>query len=177
MFGDLTGYDFGVTDGERITFKTPGDFEESRVGLPFDYTRMFYTNIVDVVDNTEVNEYAILLFDSLVKTSEKSGENEVQRMKNWIDRKIIQTVVLVTNTLSGSCMVYFPTQDSYDALDTETYKTEKDATDAIVKKYQEIIEDQYKGISFIPVKDIGPGITLEEYRMAAKNITPTCEYT
>ena len=98
-------------------------------------------------------------------------------MKNWVDRKVIQTVVLTTNTLSGACIVYFPTQDSYEALDTETYKTEKDAMDAIVKKYQEIIEDQYKGIAFIPVKDIEPGVTLEEYRTAAKNITPTCEYT
>lgn len=177
VFGDLAGYDFGVTDGERITFKTETDFAESRIGLPFDYTRLFYTNTVDVVDGTEVDEYALLIFDSLVKTSGKAGESEVQRMKNWIDRKIVQTVVLTTNTLSGSCIVYFPTQDGYDALDTETYKSEKDAMDAIVKKYQEIIEDQYKGIAFIPVKDIEQGITLEEYRTAVKNITPTCEYT
>lgn len=177
VFEELVGYEFGVTDGERITFKTSEDFAESRTGLSFDYTRMFYTNSVGVVDDTEVNEYALLVFDSLVKTSEKSGENGVQRMKNWVDRKVIQTVVLTTNTLSGACIVYFPTQDSYEALDTETYKTEKDAMDAIVKKYQEIIEDQYKGIAFIPVKDIEPGVTLEEYRTAAKNITPTCEYT
>lgn len=177
VFDELVGYEFGVTEDERITFKTKADFESSRTGLSFDYTRMYYENVLDIVDNTEVNEYALLVFESLVKTSEKSGENDVKRMKSWVDRKVVQTVVITTNTISGACIVYFPTQESYDALDTETYKSEKDAMDAIVKKYQEIMEDTYKGIAFVPVESIERGITLEEYRTKAKNITPTCEYT
>lgn len=177
VFENLVAYEFGVTEDERITFKTQEDFEASRTGLSFDYTRMYYENALDVVENTEVKEYALLVFDSLVKTSEKSGENDVKRMKSWVDRKVVQTVVITTNTISGACIVYFPTQESYDALDTETYKSEKDAMDAIVKKYQEIMEDTYKGIAFVPVESIERGITLEEYRTKAKNITPTCEYT
>lgn len=177
VFENLVAYEFGVTEDERITFKTQEDFEASRTGLSFDYTRMYYENALDVVENTEVKEYALLVFDSLVKTSEKSGENDVKRMKSWIDRKVVQTVVITTNTISGACIIYFPTQESYDALDTETYKSEKDAMDAIVKKYQEIMEDTYKGIAFVPVESIERGITLEEYRTKAKNITPACEYT
>ena len=177
VFDELVGYEFGVTEDERITFKTKADFESSRTGLSFDYTRMYYENALDTVENTKVNEYALLVFESLVKTSEKSGENDVKRMKSWVDRKVVQTVVITTNTISGACIVYFPTQDSYDALDTETYKSEKDAMDAIVKKYQGIMEDTYKGIAFVPVESIERGITLEEYRTKAKNITPTCEYT
>lgn len=177
VFDELVGYEFSVTEDERITFKTKADFESSRTGLSFDYTRMYYENALDIVENTKVNEYALLVFESLVKTSEKSGENDVKRMKSWVDRKVVQTVVITTNTISSACIVYFPTQESYDALDTETYKSEKDAMDAIVKKYQEIMEDTYKGIAFVPVESIERGITLEEYRTKAKNITPTCEYT
>lgn len=177
IFNELVGYEFNVTDGERISFKTPTAFEESRIGLSFDFTRHYYTESVDVVLNTEVTEYALLVFDSLIKTSGVTGSTDINRMKSWIDLKNIQTVVITKNTISESCTVYFPTQEKFDALDSELYKDEKAARDAIVAKYQELIGDSYKGIAFIPVKDIEPGITLEEYRTAAKNITPTCEYT
>lgn len=177
VFGELVGYEFNVTEDERIIFKTPTDFEESRIGLAFDYTRYFYENAVDVVDNTEVKEYALLVFESYMKTSGDLGSTAIQRMKTWVDLKLIQTVVFIKDTESGKVVVYFPTQDKFDALDTEIYKNEKAAQDAVVKKYQGIIDDQYKGIAFIPVDTIEPGITLEEYRTAAKNITPTCEYT
>lgn len=177
VFGELVGYEFNVTEDERITFKTPADFEESRIGLAFDYTRYFYEKAVDVVDNTEVKEYALLVFESYMKTSGDLGSTAIQRMKTWVDLKLIQTVVFTKDTESGKVVVYFPTQDKFDALDTEIYKNEKAAQDAVVKKYQGIINDQYKGIAFIPVDTIEPGITLEEYRTAAKNITPTCEYT
>ena len=177
IFDELVGYEFNVTDGERISFKTPESFEESRIGLSFDFTRHYYTESVDIVDNTEVTEYALLVFESLIKTSGVTGSADVNRMKTWVDLKNIQTVVITKNTVSESCTVYFPTQERFDGLEEELYKNEKDAMDAIVAKYQALIEDSYKGIAFIPVKDIEPGITLEEYRTAAKNITPTCEYT
>lgn len=177
IFDELVGYEFNVTDGERISFKTPESFEESRIGLSFDFTRHYYTESVDVVDNTEVTEYALLVFESLIKTSGVTGSADVNRMKTWVDLKNIQTVVITKNAVSESCTVYFPTQERFDGLEEELYKNEKDAMDAIVAKYQALIEDSYKGIAFIPVKDIEPGITLEEYRTAAKNITPTCEYT
>lgn len=177
IFDELVGYEFNVTDGERISFKTPEAFEESRIGLSFDFTHHYYTESVDVVDNTEVTEYALLVFESLIKTSGVTGSADVNRMKTWVDLKNIQTVVITKNAISESCTVYFPTQERFDGLEEELYKNEKDAMDAIVAKYQALIEDSYKGIAFIPVKDIEPGITLEEYRTAAKNITPTCEYT
>ena len=177
IFDELVGYEFNVTDGERISFKTPESFEESRIGLSFDFTRHYYTESVDVVNNTEVTEYALLVFESLIKTSGVTGSADVNRMKTWVDLKNIQTVVITKNAVSESCTVYFPTQERFDGLEEELYKNEKDAMDAIVAKYQALIEDSYKGIAFIPVKDIEPGITLEEYRTAAKNITPTCEYT
>ena len=185
LFEDYATYEFGVTEDERMMFKTQEEFDASRKGLAFDYTRMYHDSFFETVDDETVNkiegteptEYALLVFESLVKTSEKAGENDVKRMKNWVDRKVIQTVVITKNTSNNTCLVYFPTQDSYDALDTETYKSEKDAMDAIVKKYQETLDDKYKGIAFIPAGSIERGITLEEYRTRAKNITPTCEYT
>lgn len=175
-FEELSTYEFDITEDERISFKTQESFESSRKGLAFDYTRLYYNNTNNVVENTKTDEYALLVFDSHVKTSGKTGSTDINRMKTWIDYKQIQTVVIITNTISNKCIVYFPTQEKFNELDPETYKSEKEAMDSIVIKYQDMIGDKYKGIAFVPVSSIEQGITLEEYRIAAKNITPSCEY-
>ena len=173
---EVVGYECDVTIGERIQFKSREDFDSSRIGLPFDFTRRFYEKTKDVVDNTEVTEYAMLVFDSALKTSVTNGSSAVNKVKSWVDVKEVQTFVLIENTLDKSAHVYMPTKSDFITLDSEKYKTVQTAMDAVVDKYLESIDKTYAGIAIIPVESIESGISLEEYRTAAKNITPISEY-
>lgn len=185
IFEDLVTFQCDVTLGERIRFKTTDEFTRSGVGLPFDYSRYFATRIIEntdtddiqiTTDDVVVNEYALLVFDSALKSSIFAGSNGVNKVKTWEDIKIIQTIVIVENKLDKTAQLYMPSESNFTEIDFEKYKDSKVAMDTAVDKYLTSLETQYKGIAVIPVDSIEQGITLEEYRTAAKNITPTCEY-
>jgi hypothetical protein len=101
----------------------------------------------------------------------------VNKAKAWDDVKITQTTVFVENNIDKTVRVYMPSKDNFSSLDSQRYKDSKTAMDSVSQKYVETLNSQFKGIAFIPVESIKQDITLEEYREAAKNITPVCEYT
>lgn len=177
VLDEIVGYECDVTEGERIQFKSDSDFVSSHIGLPFDYTRHYVTKFKEAaVENTEATEYALLVYDTALKTSIADGSSSVNKVKSWDDVKIIQTIVIVENKVDKSAHVYMPSKDNFTAIDGEKYKDVQAAMDSSAQKYLENFETQFKGISIIPVGSIEPGITLEEYRTAVKNIKPACEY-
>lgn len=181
MFNDLASFECDVTPDERIKFKTSSMFSTSRIGLPFDYTRYFATTLASELtqtdsENVEITEYALLVYDSAMKTSVADGSTSVNKVKSWDDIKIIQTIVIVENKLDKTAYVYMPSKEGFTTLEPEKYKNVQVAMDAAVNKYLDSMDSMFKGVAVIPVATIEQGITLETYRIAAKNITPACEY-
>lgn len=172
----IASYNYGIDETNRIMFQRKNDFVLNRYGLPFDFTRYFVDEFV-VNSTIEIHEYALLPFESTIKTSTSDDSDQVERMKTWKDYRIIQTVVIITNKLSNESYVYLPIESDVSHLVADVFKDPKKAMDYVVSKYQEIIEEQHIGIAFVPVQSIQRGIYNEEYRTAAKSQTPVREYT
>jgi hypothetical protein len=172
----ITSYNYGIDETNRIMFQRKNDFVLNRYGLPFDFTRYFVDKFV-VNSSIEIHEYALLPFESTVKTSTTDDSDQVERMKTWKDYRIIQTVVIITNKLSNESYVYLPIESDVSHLVADVFKDPKKAMDYVVSKYQDIIKEQHIGIAFVPVQSIQRGIYNEEYRTAAKSQAPVREYT
>ena len=167
-------FTYGVIEEVRLTFQQQEAFEKSKLGLAFDFSRRFVNHFV-VPENTTVTEYAILASENTVRTS-SSDDTGLDKIRIWKDFKIIQTIVVIENSLSKTALLYYPSEDSINELVGETFVSKKKAFDYAMSKYQETLDKAYLAYSFIPVTSIAQGCYTDEYREKVKLITAEIEY-
>lgn len=174
IFQHFETYTYGVESQDRLKFQSSEDFNTNKEGQSFDFTRYFCSNWD--AENTKVTEFILLGASRTSNISTVTNTDGLSRVTTWKDVKKVQTVVVIENTISKSCRLYFPVADSISELDKEVFADEKKAIDSAVAKFQEMLGDSFSSVAVIPAESIDQDILQTEYIEKAKLITPTYEY-
>ena len=175
VLGTFVTFKYGVERQLRLKFQSEQDFIAHEEGQSFDFTRYFVKHWD--VENTKATEFILLGASRTSNISTLAGADGLSRVTAWKDVKKVQTVVVIENTISNSCILYFPTTESVVSTESEIFVDEKKAIDSAVAKFQEILGDSYASVAVIPAESIVEQDILQtEYIEKAKLITPTYEY-